>query len=238
MPDDSLKTTQQLFEPGRLVVLFELDLTPIGSATILRFTSTANESAAIAFDGQSYVPINAEADGFEADSTAAFPAPTLRVSNVEFTFQSLLYGFNDLVGAEFTRIRTFRQFLDDGIDPDPSARFPDDIYVVNRKNRQDKIAIEWGLKSTLDHEDKFLPGRQILKTSCSQIYRVWTGAAFDYTNATCPYTGGSYFDAAGNPQALPENDRCGKRLSSCKLRFGENAALPFGGFPGVAKLSA
>jgi lambda family phage minor tail protein L len=36
---------------------------------------------------------------------------------------------------------------------------------------------------------------------------------------------------------LPEDDpiysqeRCGKRLSSCKARFGENAELPFGGFP-------
>jgi lambda family phage minor tail protein L len=28
-------------------------------------------------------------------------------------------------------------------------------------------------------------------------------------------------------------DRCGKRLSSCKLRFGELAELPFGAFPGV-----
>jgi len=29
------------------------------------------------------------------------------------------------------------------------------------------------------------------------------------------------------------NDVCGKRLSSCRKRFGENAQLPFGGFPGV-----
>lgn len=31
----------------------------------------------------------------------------------------------------------------------------------------------------------------------------------------------------------PLNDVCGKRLSSCKVRFGENAELPFGSFPGV-----
>jgi hypothetical protein len=29
------------------------------------------------------------------------------------------------------------------------------------------------------------------------------------------------------------NDVCGKRLSSCRKRFGQNAELPFGGFPGV-----
>jgi phage-related protein len=26
-------------------------------------------------------------------------------------------------------------------------------------------------------------------------------------------------------------DQCGKRLDSCKLRFGEGAVLPYGGFP-------
>jgi len=31
----------------------------------------------------------------------------------------------------------------------------------------------------------------------------------------------------------PLKDVCGKRLSSCKVRFGENAELPFGSFPGV-----
>ena len=32
-----------------------------------------------------------------------------------------------------------------------------------------------------------------------------------------------------------KQDRCGKRLSSCKLRFGANNPLPFGGFPGVSR---
>ena len=35
------------------------------------------------------------------------------------------------------------------------------------------------------------------------------------------------------PTSDPANDRCGKRLASCKLRFGAYAELPFGGFPGV-----
>jgi lambda family phage minor tail protein L len=31
----------------------------------------------------------------------------------------------------------------------------------------------------------------------------------------------------------PLKDVCGKRLTSCKLRFGENAEIPFGSFPGI-----
>jgi len=237
MPDISLKTTQQLFAPGRLVVLYELDTIALGGP-VLRFTSTALESSAIVYGGQTYAPINVETEGFDADSDGSLPTPKLRVSNVEFAFQALLYGFNDLVGASFLRVRTFRQFLDDGTDPDTNARFPDDVYIINRKVKQNKVLVEWELKSPLDQEGAYLPGRQILKTSCSHTYRIWTGSAFDYSNTTCPYAGSLYFNSGGVLESLPENDQCGKRLSSCRLRFGENGVLPFAGFPGVSKISA
>jgi lambda family phage minor tail protein L len=236
MPDPNLKITQQQAEAGRLVILFELDVTDLGGP-IFRFTSTARESSAIVFDGETYVPINVEATGFETSSSDALPTPVLRISNVEFTVQSLIYGFNDLLNAKLIRIRTFERFLDSGADPDPTARFPDDVYFVNRKTQHNKILVEWELKSSLDQTGNFLPGRQILRDSCSQIYRVWTGSSFDYTNATCPYTGANSYDPGNNPVTDAE-DRCGKRLSSCRIRFGENAVLPFAGFPGVMKISA
>ena len=48
-------------------------------------------------------------------------------------------------------------------------------------------------------------------------------AAFDAWQASPPYT--NDLNASG--------DACGKRLSSCKLRFGNLAELPFGSYPGV-----
>ena len=39
------------------------------------------------------------------------------------------------------------------------------------------------------------------------------------------------YDALPSNDPLKLQDRCGKRLSSCKLRFGEDAPLPFGSFP-------
>ena len=35
----------------------------------------------------------------------------------------------------------------------------------------------------------------------------------------------------------PLNDVCGKRLSSCRARFGENGQLPYGSFPGIGTLA-
>lgn len=48
--------------------------------------------------------------------------------------------------------------------------------------------------------------------------------AFDAALAAVPPTDDVY-----------KQDRCGKRLSSCKLRFGETNPLSFGGFPGVGR---
>ena len=47
----------------------------------------------------------------------------------------------------------------------------------------------------------------------------------------------SYSGRGGEPMVItdgsPLDDVCGKRVSSCKIRFGEYADLPFGSFPGV-----
>ena len=47
----------------------------------------------------------------------------------------------------------------------------------------------------------------------------------------------SYSGRGGEPTVItdgsPLDDVCGKRVSSCKIRFGEYADLPFGSFPGV-----
>jgi len=52
-----------------------------------------------------------------------------------------------------------------------------------------------------------------------------------YRSSECGYTGTAYFNANDQSVTTLEQDVCGKRLSSCKLRFGEFAELPYGGFP-------
>ncbi|MCP1507242.1 lambda family phage minor tail protein L [Pseudomonas marginalis] len=41
----------------------------------------------------------------------------------------------------------------------------------------------------------------------------------------------------GNPTDDPAKDQCKGCLSSCKLRFGENNELSFGGFPAVSLIA-
>lgn len=231
--DESL----QSLEPGSLVTLYVLDATDLGG-DLLRFTAGPLDGAPVEFDGDTYAPIPIEAEGFEWSGQGALPTPTLRVSNVGSAFVTLILGFNDLLGATVLRLRTFERFLDDGADPDPGAVFNAEMYRIERKVKMTGSEIEFELASSLDHEGVMLPRRVALRDSCTHRYRRFTGSAFDYTKASCPYTtdaDGAYFDETGSP-TIRANDRCGKRLSDCRLRFGQNGRLPTRSFPGMAQV--
>lgn len=224
----------QSFSPDDLVVLFELDATALGGS-VLRFTSSAWETQSIVFDTNTYVPVPIEAEGFEWNGRGQFPTPTLRISNVNKVASAVVIDFDDLLGATVKRTRTFRQFLDDGATPDTTAIFPIDVYKVERKTAHNKVFIEWELSSAIDQEGKRIPGRQVLRDACTHKYRRWTGSVFDYVDATCPYTGTANFDETGQ-STTNDKDRCGKRLSDCRLRFGEHGTLPTRAFPGLARI--
>ncbi len=59
---------------------------------------------------------------------------------------------------------------------------------------------------------------------------------WEYRSPECGYSGSDYWDKDDNPVSVLSQDRCGKRLASCVLRFGGSGGvepLPFGSFPGV-----
>jgi len=62
----------------------------------------------------------------------------------------------------------------------------------------------------------------------SMTFDITTGTT---ASGTVTYT--QYFDRNDQPVTTSGSDFCGKRLSSCKKRFGETKALPFGAFPGI-----
>lgn len=272
MADTDERTDEEIIEDGiksiqkvkneiqnlaldKIVTMYELDFSTIldtdtgnvsedsGLQNIIRFSSDCLEDGSpIIFGGYTYTQFPIEAEGFEKGSEGTMPTPTIKVSNVLGGVSSILQEFNDLVGATVRRIRTFRKFLDDQPTADPDSYFPIDEFIVNRKTTQNKVYVEWELRSVLDLEGKYIPKRVCLRNICTHRYRLWRvntdlplGGQFDYSCAECPYTGDRYFDKTGGETNLPSEDKCGKRLSDCKARFGADAELPFGGFPGMVK---
>ena len=219
--------------PSAIIELIELrlDSTLHGSSDIYRFHAGANAdvNGDIIFDNQTYVRLPIKADGFEYRSTGTLPRPTLSISNHSSTITTLLLLVNattpgnDLGGAEVRRIRTLKKYLDGESTADPYAQFPQEIWFVDRKASETRDAVTFELASKFDLAGQFIPKRQIIANVCQWVYR----------SSECSYAGSNYFDINGNPVSTLAEDVCGKRVASCKLRFGENGELPFGSFPGA-----
>ena len=248
-----------IIEPFQLRLNSELH----GSNDIYYFHAGTNELGLrnIIFDSQVYTRIPIAAEGFEYTNTGTLPRPTLTVSNLESNITALLLlvnattAGNDLGGAEVRRIRTLAKYLDsdnfiadklaitqsndflitqggDNLEftdvvtnstADPNARFPDERWFIDRKASETRDSVTFELASKFDLAGQKIPRRQIIANICQWQYR----------SSECSYVGSNYFDVNGNPVSTLSEDVCGKRLASCKLRFGENGNLPFGSFPGA-----
>ena len=219
--------------PSAIIELFEvhLDNTLHGSTDVYRFHAGANADVDgnVVFNGNTYTRIPVKADGFEMTNTGTLPRPTLTISNLDGTMTTLLLlvnattAGNDLGGAEVRRIRTLKKFLDGESTADPNAKFPDERWFVDRKANESRDSVTFELASKFDLAGQKLPKRQIVANVCQWVYR----------SSECSYTGSNYFDVNGNTVSTLAADVCGKRVESCKLRFGNTAELPFGLFPGA-----
>ena len=230
-----LQAALQSLTPGDLVVLYHLDLTPIGQATHYYFSPTNDNGTDIVFNSQAYSYAGVDITGVEWSADGSPPAPKLYLPNAEKFAAALVVANQDLVGAKITRTRTFKQFLDGESMADTAAVLSQETFTVEQKANMNKQFVEFVLRPIYDIGQRKLPGRQCLKSICTHRYRDGSSGTFDYTQATCPYVGASMFDAEGTAVVDEENDVCGKDLASCKLRF-PNDPLPTRAFPGMGRI--
>ena len=233
----------QALTPGSMVQLFELDATGIGGA-VQRFHGYA-QAGIIWWQGTEYAPWAIEAEGFARSGTGPQPAPTLRVGNIGQDAQgsplpgvisALCLALGDLVGARIIRRRTLGKYLDarnfSGGNPsaDPGEELPPEIWLIEAKTQESAETVEFELRSALDFAGQSLPARQIQANACG-----WLSIG-GYRGPYCGYTGAAMFDRDGKPVADPIADKCGGKVSDCKLRFGATKPLHFGGFPAADQL--
>ena len=230
---NTIESAVQEFSPGNLVELYVVDLTVLGGG-VTRWANAAHSDTAITFDGDIYTPIAIEVEGFEWNGRGAIPTPTIRIFPSD-GIKAAMLAYGDFIGGKLTRIKTFSRFLDGQPDANPDERFPDEVYFFEQKTQFNKNVVEWSLSSVLDQEGVMMPKVPFLKDICQQKYRRWNGTSFDYVpvaDGGCPYNGTSYYGVDGTVVAMAD-DKCGKRLSECKRRFGDTAVLPFLAFPGI-----
>lgn len=218
----------QKLAPSAVIELFVLDTTSFGGEVYRFHAGTNNLRQRVVWQGQEYQPFPVQVTGFEYNGSGQLPRPKMAVANVTGIITAMVLLYQDLLGAKLTRKRTLAKYLDavnfeGGVNPtaDATAEFADDVYFIDRKSIESRDVVEFELAAAFDVQGVKLPRRQIVQNVCPWKYR----------GAECSYTGTTYFDANDTPVGAVAQDVCGKRLSSCKARFGENSELPFGGFP-------
>ena len=225
----SIPADIQSLSQSAIVDMFVLDTGAVGGGLSYFHSGTNQLQQPVVWQGVTYQILPIEAEGFEVTAKGQLPRPKVRVANVGSGMVSAaVHDLEDLVGCTLIRKRTFAKYLDavnfPGGNPtaDPSQHFPDESWYIERKTNEDRYVIEWELSSAFDLMGVMLPHRQVVQNSCAWRYRSpecgWTGGDFDRNDLPCN----------------PGDDFCGKRLASCKARYGDQI-LPFGGFPGSVR---
>jgi phage-related protein len=257
--EDDLVSVLQGIAPGALIELFQLELNVpqhgVAETYYFHAGTSLNNNGDLIWAGQPYMALPIEVEGFEYSGQGTLPRPRMRISNIMGTITALILTLPEgLEGAKFTRIRTLGRFIDNenflGVDylltedsfaltyendtfiyqeagnifgtPDPTAEFPREIYFVDRKSAENRDVVEFELASAFDMAGIRAPKRQCI-TRCQWVYR----------SNECSYTGTNFFNVSDVAVGNASQDVCGKRVDSCKARFGQSAELPFGGYPGI-----
>lgn len=239
----SLSAATQDLSLTEKISLYRLDATSVGASIYYFVKATEDTTFGVTFGGQLYRAIDINVEGFEVNAGGVLPTPRMSIANSDMFVQSLVNQFGDLAGCELRRVRTFRRFLDGHADADPAAYLGPDVFRIERKSDENPVYIEWELSAAIDQEGKMLPGRQYIRDVCTRRYRVYdpanpraAGDGYVYpTIFPCKYTGTGAFTELG-VATTAANDKCGRKISDCQLRFGANNALPMGAFPGIGRV--
>ena len=258
--EDDLVSALQGVAPGALIELFQLELNVpqhgVAETYYFHAGTSLNNNGDLIWAGQPYMALPIEVEGFEYSGQGTLPRPRMRISNIMGTITALILTLPEgLEGAKFTRIRTLARFIDSdnfpaGVDylltedsfalmyedstfiyqevgnpfgtPDPLAEWPREIFFVDRKSAENRDVVEYELASAFDMAGVRAPKRQCI-TRCQWVYR----------SNECSYAGTNFFNSSDVAVGNASQDVCGKRVDSCKARFGQSAELPFGGYPGI-----
>jgi lambda family phage minor tail protein L len=222
----AIETRQQT--PSALVDLYILDLNPIGVSQIYFFyPGTDADNLPLNYLGQTYNPWPVVMSGFVRKGDGSENRPKASVSNINGAITGEVDLYDDLVGATLTRRRTLKSYIDADI-----AEFADELYFIEQKTAENATVINFDLSSPLDYIDKQLPGRLAIANACPWRYKSTANGS------GCSWPGidsSKWFDRNGDPVMSSTLDECGKRLSDCKLRFGANNELDYGGFPSLGR---
>lgn len=237
-------------EQSEYIELYTIDLTIYNASNLYFYVgyNDADAEGAVYFNGIKYLPSDIKVEGFDWDGRGNPPTPKITLSTVNEGYggtNGILLGlinyYNNLQGAKFTRIRTYKKYLDG--QPNASTlvkAFTTDVFIVDRKSLENKYLVEFELSSVIDQTNNSLPKNVVSAFYCPWVYRKRnsTNTGWDYAvgDNACPYNGSNMYTLDGVSTTDPLQDKASKQFHTCCLpRYGINAIYPYGGFPGASR---
>lgn len=190
------------------------------------------------WQGNIYNPIPIQSEGLEMRGDGRASTPSLAIANnlngLQGAISALCLRHEDFAGAKLTVINTMAKYLDaanftDG-NPQAANEYRKQLWYVEQKTSENASAVTFELSNPVDFEGARIPSRDITSFCHWAVHGRYRGQE-------CGYTGTAMFTEDGTPTDDPSKDKCGARLSDCRLRFGDNNPLPFGGFPSSSLIS-
>ena len=158
----------------------------------------------IIWQGETYMPMGMEIEGFEVNADGRVNRPKIKISNADYYMSNILRNYSDLENGRIIRKRTFVEFLDDenfdGGNPfgsaDNTAEISSQEYIISQKVQENKILVELELTSPLDLDNFEINHRRIMGKYCYWQYR---GDGCQYQGVPMQTENGRLFqDISGN----------------------------------------
>ena len=233
----SFENCLQSLYPGEIITLVEVDGSKFG-ANVYRFHAEniaytpeelmqARETGIlppkdIIFRGDVYGarPFGISGIGFTSNGKAE--KPQLSLSNLDGRVAALIRSYNGMMQAKVTIWITQADLLgDNGAVEDGAYRKM--VYYIERPNFVNRDVARFDLTSPYDMDGIMIPSR-LTQSVCYWAQRGWYRSG-----KGCGYNGSAMFDKDNNPVSDPSQDFCAGTVTACKLRFGPENELDFGG---------
>lgn len=227
----------QSLYPGEIITLIEIDGTRFGAQVYrihnenIQYTPEelmqARETGVlppkeIIFRGEAYGarPFGITGISFSSDGKA--DKPQLTLSNLDSQVSAMIRAYNGMMQAKVTIWITAAEFLGaNGAVQDGAYRKL--VYYIERPNFCNQSVARFDLTSPYDMDGIMIPPR------ISQAVCFWAQRGWYRSGKGCGYNGAAMFDKDNNPVSDPAQDFCAGTATACKLRFGENNELDYGG---------
>lgn len=220
-----------------LITLYQIDATKLGAGVLYfhghsNFEDNDTLKREIIFNGITYTPVSINSEGLEMRGDGKASSPTLVLANniggVQGAVSAYCLNYSDFAGAKVTVINTLVKYLDAENFSDGNAlaanEYKKQIWFIEQKTSENALQVTFELSNPIDFEGQKIPCREI-NNFCQ--WAINGG----YRGESCGYIDSAMYTDEDKPTDNPELDKCSGRLQGCRIRFGADNPLPFGGFP-------